>query len=145
MTTIALRCHQAGATNAANIMTDEETEFFITYVQAGWDKDTGKSLGRRYFRPDGSLIAQILSFEKPDYDRMEQAGEFNIDSSRTGGMLLSDNIQGTDFVAAMEKVDGAKEDGPTLAQSVTSEEFQIISGGDDVFRARVVGGRLVID
>ena len=60
-------------------MNEKETEFFAIRMIAGYDMKTGKPIGRRYFRVDGSFVTEAKIVRGEEYEWMEQPGELGRD------------------------------------------------------------------
>jgi hypothetical protein len=52
-------------------MNVQETELFVMHMIAGYDMKAGKSIGRRYFRVDGSFITEAEIVQEEEYGWMK--------------------------------------------------------------------------
>jgi len=50
----------------------------------GYDMKAGKSIGRRYFRADGSFVTETEIVQEEEYEWMKQDGELDKDGLRKG-------------------------------------------------------------
>jgi hypothetical protein len=64
---------------ATDIMNQREAELFYAGMDVNWDRETNKPIGRKYYRADGTFIAETFCFDKERYDEMNEAGKLNGD------------------------------------------------------------------
>ena len=129
MTEIRARAAQGkGPTLAADVMTAGESEFFITHMQAFWDLEAENFVGRKYFRADGSILAQTAVMGEEEVNRMREAGELDsegVPKQFLGGGKLE--LSGHSFGHMAE----VKDDEPksALAMDTQRHELRVLGAG----------------